>query len=131
MKTPGQLSVKINSIVVILNLGACSPRSMTASDVQRYTDIELCPTAGIQDLTTQEERNTTPGFSFHAKLTLDAACAMSFERQLASVAPVECVAKHVHSGGCYALGNETKTATHSTIIAKAIGSGVYDFRFFE
>jgi hypothetical protein len=117
--------------VVVLAVGACSARSVTVSDIQRYTNIVLCPTAGIRDLTTREERDTTLGFSFHVKLNLDAACAMSFERQLASVAPTECVPKRVHSGGCYALGNETKTAMHTSIIAKAIGSGVYDLRFFE
>ncbi|WP_267382393.1 MULTISPECIES: hypothetical protein [unclassified Sphingomonas] len=118
-------------VLVISSLGACYARSGTVSDIQRYTSIVLCPNARIQDLTTQDERDTTPGFSFHAKLKLDAACAMSFERQLALVAPTECVRKRVHSGGCYALGKETKTASHTTIIARAIGSGVYDLRFFE
>jgi hypothetical protein len=117
--------------VAIFAFGACSDRSVTANDIKRYTAIALCPTAGIEDLTTREERNTTPGFSVHAKLKLDNACAVSFARQLASAAPTECNSKRLHSGGCYALGNETKTAMHTTIIARATGGGVYDLRLFE
>jgi hypothetical protein len=71
------------------------------------------------------------GFSVHAKLKLDDACTVSFERQLASVAPTECNSKRLHSVGCYALENETKTAMHTTIIARATGGEVYDLRLFE
>lgn len=120
-----------SSLAILLVAGACSSRSVTVSDIQHYTNIALCPTAAVQDLTTQDERDTTPGFSFHAKLELNAACAATFERQLASVAPVECVPKRVHSGGCYAVGDETKTAMHTTISVRATGNGTYDLRFFK
>jgi hypothetical protein len=120
-----------SSFLAFLALAACSARSTIVSDIRRYTNITLCPTAGVQILTTQEERDTTPGFSFHAKLKLDAACASSFERQLASVAPTECVPKRVHFGSCYALGNETNTAMHTTIAVRSYGNGIYDLRFFE
>ena len=119
------------SLAGLLAVGACSTQTVTASDIRHYTSIALCPTASVSDLTTQEERDTVPGFSFHVMLKMDAPCAISFERQLAAVAPVECVRNRLHVAGCYAIGNETKTAMHTTIVVRPTGKGLYDLRFFD
>ena len=122
-----------NTVALLLSivLAACSSASSSAAaDIQSYTGIELCPAAVARDITTQEERDMTLGFSSHVALKLDAACAASFERQLASIAPVECASKRVHSTGCYAIGDETKTGMHTTIIVRSTGEGLYDVRLF-
>ncbi len=116
-------------LVALIGVGCSSANPVTARDIKHYTGIELCPTAAVRDLTTQQERDTTPGFDFHASLKLDATCAASFERQLASIAPDECVPERVHAAGCYATGDQTKTAMHTTIIVRSTGTGLYDLRF--
>ena len=50
--------------------GACLSRCSPSSDLKRETGTEVCPGANVQDLTTLEEEDTTPGFSHHLLLSL-------------------------------------------------------------
>ena len=68
---------------------------MTVLDIKDFTGIELCPAAAVQDVTTKEERDTTPGFSFHVIVWLALKCAALFKRQVVAISRTECALEHM------------------------------------
>jgi hypothetical protein len=114
-------------VATALCLSGCSP----SSDLKRETNIRLCPGAGVQDLTTQQERNTTPGFSYHLRLSLDPTCARDFERQLSSISPRECPIEWLRKNGCTVMDTYAASGKHTTIMAKPISPDKYDVRFYQ
>ena len=93
-----------------------------------YRSLRLCNGAVVRDLTTPEERDTTPGFSFHVDLALPPACKADFEKQLATLAGADCIA-----ADCFVEDTSVHGATkkHTTIMTRALGGTRYDLRFFE
>jgi len=71
-------------------IAGCAPKATTAADVTRYTSLRLCDGGQVRDLTTPEERDTTPRFSFHVEVVLPPACKEDFEKQLATLADGQC-----------------------------------------
>lgn len=71
-------------ILVLCPLCACSraDRPITSADIKRYTGIQLCEAATIKDVTTPEETDTVPGFSYHVILTMPQHYQRSFEFQI-------------------------------------------------
>lgn len=114
-------------VAAALCLSGCSP----SSDLKRETSIQFCPNAGVQDFTTPQERDTTPGFSYHLRLTLDPACARDFERQLSAISPKECPIEWLRKNGCTVMDSYAAAGKHTTIMAKPMSPGQYDVRFFQ
>jgi hypothetical protein len=118
----------IVALLSLLSLCACRwSGPITAEDVKHFTAIELCPAAGLQDLTSTQELDTWPGFSYHIKLTLDDRCEASYFRQLADLG---CSPQQVRTVGC-AVEDDPKTEQHTSIMVSPLGSGHYDMRFYE
>jgi hypothetical protein len=111
----------------------CSAAPVNASDVKRYTGVRLCDAATVRDRTTPEERDTTPGFSFHVVLRMPAACQRDFEAQLAEIAGAECPNWPHAQRACLILDASKRGSTkkHTTVNATALGGGLYDLRFYE
>lgn len=117
---------------VLMTATGCAPKPTTAADVKQYTSLRLCNGAKVRDLTTPEERDTTPGFSFHVDLVLPPACKADFESQLATLGGGQCV--HSAEGAdCLVQDASVHGATkkHTSIMAKALGGARYDLRFYE
>jgi hypothetical protein len=115
----------------LVELSGCSANPLTISDFKHYTGIALCPAARFRDVTTPEERDTTPGFSFHVKLGLSPKCAKDFERQLAALSPPECASNLLRPDGCHVEDAYAVAGVHTSIIARPIATGEYDVRFWE
>src|SRR3954464_5487930 len=96
-------------------VGACSPTPVTVADVRRYTGIGLCDAAGLKDLTTHEERETVPGFSYHVALQFDATCEASFRRQLALLPASSCDRTADLSRGCFVQDAYPTASKHTSI----------------
>lgn len=113
-------------------IASCSPKPVTPNDVTRYTGVRLCDGAQVRDLTTPQERDTTPGYSFHVELLLPPTCEGAFEGQLAAF-PASSCAHMAPASPCSvddaSLGGATKKPT--TIIATPLGGGRYDLRFYS
>ena len=112
-------------------VSACSPTPVTVADVRHYTGIGLCDAAGLKDLTTQQERDTVPGFSYHVALNLNATCEASFRRQLAQLPTSSCYAAADLSGGCFVQDAYPTASKHTSIVVTSLGSGRYDMSFYE
>lgn len=67
-----------------LAVASCSPKPLIPADVTRYTGIRLCDGAQVRDLTSRQERDVTPGYSFHVEVLLPPTCEGAFEEQLAA-----------------------------------------------
>lgn len=116
--------------VCVNGLDACSSDGpVTARTIQRYTGVELCPAATVRDLTSKEERDTTPGFSFHAAVELTPECTASFERQLAKLSPVECTPERVTQLGCFVQDAYRASGRHTSIMVHPARNGRFDIRF--
>lgn len=127
-------NVACRSIVMLTLAGssACSTADpVTSRDFKRYTGVTLCPAAQIRDLTTPEERDTTPGFSFHVRLKLNRACAAAFERQLAEVSPPACASNLIRPYGCMIDDAYPASGIHTTIATVAVAPSDYDVRIYE
>ena len=85
----------------------------------------------MKDLTTPEERDTVPGFSYHVALQLDATCEASFRRQLALLRSSSCEAAADLSRGCFVQDAYPRASEHTSIAVSSRGSGGYDMRFYE
>lgn len=113
-------------------IAGCAPKPTTAADVTRYTSLRLCDGGAVRDLTTPEERDTAPGFSFHVDVVLPLACKEDFERQLATLAGSQCA--HLAQGiGCFVEDASVRGATkkHTSVMARPLGGAHYDLRFYE
>lgn len=120
------------AILALAGLSACSTADpVTVRDFKRYTGVALCPAAQIRDLTTPEERDTTPGFSFHVRLKLNRTCAAAFERQLARVSPSDCASNLLRPHGCTVDDAYAASGMHTSIATVPIAPGEYDVRFWE
>lgn len=117
-------------LAALIGLGACaSADPVTVRDINNYTGIVLCPAAAVRDLTTKEERDTTPGFSFHVTVGLTPDCAASFERQLATLSPTECTLERVRASGCFVQDAYPTSTKHSSIMVHPLGGNRFDLRF--
>jgi hypothetical protein len=112
-------------------LRVARPKPITASDIQAYTGVKLCPTDKILDKTTDQERDTTPGFSYRVELALDRKCIASFEAQLAGLSASQCTQARLRDSGCMIQDTFPKTAKHATVVVHPLGDGRYDLAFFE
>jgi hypothetical protein len=127
-----QQMLRTMSMVCFTSLGACSSASpVTAKDIQHYTGIELCPAAAVHDLTSKEERDTTPGFSFHVTLGVPSDCVASFERQLAKLSPSECSPERVLGPGCFVRDAYPTAGKHTSIMVHRLGDNRFDLRFYS
>jgi hypothetical protein len=118
--------------VIALALGACgSPGPASSDDVEHDTGLSLCPSTDVQDLTTQQERDTAPGISYHVKLTMDGGCAADLERQLSAISSGECTTALLRSSGCSIRDASAVTGRHTSISVMPVGPGQYDVRFSE
>ena len=116
---------------IVAAAGACLSGCSPSSDLKRETGVELCPSANVQDLTTQEEQDTTPGFSRHLLLSLDPTCARDFERQLSAISPRDCSIELLRNNGCAVMDTYTSSGRHTSIIARPISPDKYDVRFYQ
>ena len=103
------------ALVAAMALASCGHPDGTAQ-LQHYTGIALCPAARVRDLTTLEERNTYPGFSYHANLALNAACDTSFRQALARMSPQECPASTLRRHGCTIRDLAHQPGRHATML---------------
>jgi len=120
------------AVAVALALGACASSGPASSDdVEHYTGISLCPSTRVEDLTTEQERDTAPGFSYHVQLTMDRLCARDFELQLSRISQGACTPDLLRSSGCSVQDASGVTGKHVSISALVIGAGRYDVRFYQ
>lgn len=112
---------------------ACSANPMMRADVSRYTGLQLCEATAVRDLTSREERDTTPGFSFHVQLDLPADCEAALAAQMARLEPAHCGSWPKVSRICFIQDASIRgpAKKHTTIMAEALGGGRYDVRFYE
>lgn len=122
------------SVVILgalIGLSACrSADPVTVLDIKDYTGVDLCPAAAVHDVTTKEERDTTPGFSFHVIVGLTPKCAASLEKQLVAISPTECTLEHVRGQGCFVKDAYPTSAKHSSIMVHPVGRNRFDLRFY-
>jgi len=113
-------------------LSACSSATpVTKSGIERYTGIKLCPGATVHDLTTVEERDTTPGFSYHVTLDVPLSCAASFERQLAALSHNECTPERLRRTGCFMQDVYPAVEKRSSMMIGPLRANRFDLRFYE
>lgn len=124
-------ALRLALCVTLTSLGACSAAPVKSADVEHYTGILLCPSAVVRDLTTGEERNTTPGFSFHVEIVVKSACEASFRKQLAALPTSGCAATANLSGGCFVKDAFPKASKSTSIMVFASGEHRYDLRFYS
>jgi hypothetical protein len=133
VRQDGAMRARVIALALLsIVMDGCSTGPVTATVVKRYTRLRLCPAAGVQDLTTTEERDMTPGFSFHVALRLPASCQEDFEAQLVSLAGPECPDWPHASRSCFIMDASRRGSTkkHATIVVTVIGEGRYDIRFY-
>lgn len=119
-------------LLALAALSACSSANpVTKSDIKQYTGINLCPAVTIEDLTTTEERDTTPGFSFHVAIDMPPACTASFERQLAALSRDECSSMRVRQSGCSMQAAYPAAAEHTSTMIYPLSGNRFDLRFYE
>lgn len=114
---------------VIASGGCARAESIDASFVREYTGLQLCPGAVVRDLTTVEERDTTPGFSFHVELVMDASCIAEFEQQLGVMGcptPLSAVGCYVQDASKHGL-----TERHTSLMIGPSSEGQFDLRFYQ
>lgn len=109
--------------------GCARAEPVNASSVREYTGLRLCPGAVVRDLTATEQRDTTPGFSFHVELAMNASCTSEFERQLRAMG----CPTPLSTGGCY-VQDASKygvTERHTSISIHPSSAGRYNLRFYQ
>lgn len=114
----------------MLLVGGCAQAEpVNASFVSEYTGLRLCPGAVVRDLTTTEQRETTPGFSFQVELAMNASCSAEFERQLRAMG----CPTPLSTGGCYVQDTSKYgvTARHTSLLIGPLSEGRYDLRFYQ
>ncbi|WP_150291604.1 hypothetical protein [Sphingobium estronivorans] len=115
---------------ISFGLAACgTPQAVTQTEIKEYMGLEICRTAEVHDLTTPEERNTTPGFSYHIKLQFDPECADQFKRQLQRISPVECAMERVQVTGCWIQDAKPQSGKHTSVAVHPLGATSFDVRF--
>jgi len=112
-------------------ISACSADPVTAVDIRHYTGLSLCEGAPVKDLTTRQERDTVPGFSYHVAFRLNASCEASFREQLAALPTSGCHATGDLSRGCAVEDAYPKADKHTAIMVTSLGSGQYEMRFYS
>jgi hypothetical protein len=115
----------------LISIAGCSSRPFDKSDIKKYTSIELCSAASVQDLTAREEYDTIPAFSYHVSVEMPHICVHSFLEQLAMLSPRECSPERVESSGCFVQDAFPSASKHTTITIRPTGSGRFDMRFVE
>lgn len=114
----------------MLLVGGCAQAEpVNASFVREYTGLRLCPGAVVRDLTTTEERDTTPGFSFHVELAMSASCSSEFEQQLGAMG----CPTPLSTGGCYVQDTSKYGVSerHTSLGIHPSSQGRYDLRFYQ
>jgi hypothetical protein len=101
------------------------------AEIRHYTGLSLCQGADVRDLTTREEKETTPGYSYHVALTLDAGCEASFRKQLAELPGNNCNATGDLSRGCAVEDAYPKAQKHTSITLRSLRPGQYDMSFWS
>lgn len=114
---------------VSLSLSGCGHGDGRA-ELKDRLGVELCRTARVTDLTTDAERNSYPGYSYHVSLQLDTACDSAFRQQLAELAPPECPVRTLRRHGCTIHDVARAAGRHATVLVVPGRSGAYDVRFF-
>ena len=115
-----------------IHLSACSSDTVVGiADIKTNTGIDLCPNAIVTDVTTAEERSTTPGFSYHVELDLDQPCDVAFLTQLNTHWPHECSSDILKVNGCAILDTRPRSNKRATAIIRRLSEGSYDFRFYQ
>lgn len=113
----------------LLSGGCAQVEPINPSFIREYTGLQLCPGAVVRDLTTTEERNTTPGFVFHAELAMNASCTPEFERQLEAMGcqtPLSTAGCGVQDTSKYGV-----TRRHTSLSIHPSSEGRYDLRFYQ
>lgn len=123
--------MSLASCFLCLAVSGCSGYPVTHDDVRHYTGLALCDSALVRDLTSEDERATFPGFSFHVSFALDPTCETSFRRQLTALPTSRCPTAANLSHGCYVEDAFPKAAKHTSIIVWEVGQRTYDMRFFQ
>ena len=123
--------LKSSVYALVIGVSACSADPVTNADVRHYTGLLLCPSTLVRDLTSNQERDTTPGFSFHVSIALDPSCETSFRNQLAGLAKSGCTTDASLSRGCYVEDAYPKAGEHTSIIVSKVGRRTYDMRFYQ
>lgn len=110
---------------------ACAPAEpVSRSTITQYTGLELCADVDVRDLTTPQERDTVPGFSFHVELGMTPQCRQAFERQLAEMG---CSATLTPAHGCHVedASGHGRTRHHASIMVRPLSNGRYDLRVYQ
>jgi hypothetical protein len=118
----------------MLVLAGCLPAAdpgSNRSDFEKYTSLKLCPGDRLVDRTTSQERDTTPGFSFHIEVQLNRSCAAQFEHQLAILDPTGCGPARLRATGCFIQDVWPHAKKHTTLYVTPISASRYDVRFAE
>ena len=123
--------LKLSSYAVFMGVSACSADPVTTADVRRYTGLSLCSSASVRDLTSNQERDTTPGYYFHVRIALDPTCDSSFRNQLAGLPKSGCTTAASLNQGCYVEDAYPKAAKHTSIMVSEVGRRTYDMRFYQ
>lgn len=119
--------------VIALLTVSCAPRPISVADIHRYTHLKLCPSARLQDQTTQQERDGVAGFSFHVGILADSNCAGDLERQLVELSSGYCTPETLTGSGCWfeLSRNLPRSAGGTSVIIEQSAEGTYDLRFFK
>jgi hypothetical protein len=124
--------LRAGAAAIALLLSACGWSDQASSDdVEHYTGISLCPSTQVGDMTTEQERDTASGFSYHVRLAMDRSCAHDFEEQLSRISRGDCTPALLRSSGCSVQDAYAVTGKHVSISALLIGAGRYDLRFYQ
>lgn len=115
-----------------LILNGCAPRPMDVSELRHYTGLKLCDGARVHDLSTRQERDTTPGFSFHVTLAMPQMCRSSFEGQVRRLAGGNC-ASLSDRFACFVMDASASGTTHihTSLAVQQTAGSEYDLRFYE
>lgn len=117
----------------LMAVAACHGRSpvLQASDFERYTGVKLCASDRLLDRTSDQERDVTPGFTFHVELELDRRCHPQFEERLARLSLQGCTPTRARAEGCFVEDASPHAEKHSSLIVKPLSANRYEVRFWE
>jgi hypothetical protein len=118
--------------LILPALAGCSPKPLGLADIEHYTGLRPCEGSVARDLTTNAERNTTPGFSFHVQLQVPPACTGPFEAQVRALPGAHCGGWPQSARTCF-VEDEPKgrAQKHTNVAAHTLGGASYDLRLWE
>jgi hypothetical protein len=125
-----KMSITVTVMCGMVLVGGCAQAEpINPSFVREYTGLQLCQGATVRDLTTAEERDTTPGFTFHVELAMSPSCTPDFEQQLGTMGcptPLSRAGCGVQDTSKYGV-----TERHTSLSIHPTSEGRYDLRFYQ